>query len=237
MDWLKKIFGKDVNSLKNNKLAFDFVHRNPKWGFSLGYQKSWTIISEEQPEGAWIHPIVLAKEENGARIAVCILSIGKLGESGSIEYYIKKAKSDLSGSFRDFKIIDATEKKIGNWPAAWMHYTYSENGKTSEEYNVTFFYGKNVDIAFLPKNVDVPFQIICFTDSNRFQKIKSEFLDIIHSLSFPNNFLWLSFVSLYGNSNLICKSCRKNIDPNNSTLAVKFPENELEVICNDCKGL
>ncbi|MEI6140568.1 MAG: hypothetical protein WCP85_14970 [Mariniphaga sp.] len=231
MNWLKKIFGNFGNSRDDNSLIFDFVHRNTKYGFSIGYNKDWDIRNEDQYEGEWIHPIILAKENT----ALCILSIGKLGESGSIEQYIKQAKSQLSGGLRNFTIIDEKETSINNWPTAWMHYSYYENGKTMEEFNITFFFGKNNDLAFLSKNVDVLFQIVCFTDKSSFKNLKTEFLDMIHSLSFPNYYFWLPYVKVYGYSSHICKSCKKIVIASNSILAVKFPENELVVICKNCK--
>jgi len=232
-----KLFGKDENVNANKKLTFESVILNNKWGFSIGHQNSWSIISEETVEGAWIHPIILEKKEKGSFQALCILSIGKLSDSGTILEYIDNAKSQLANSFKNFSIIEATEKSVNDRSTAWMHYTYYENERKLEEYNVTFFYGKNVGLSFLQQNANVPFQFIFFTDSNRFQNMKSEFLEMIHSLSFPNSRFLLPYISLYGSSRLNCATCKNSFTGSEIMLYIKFPENEFRIICNDCKKL
>jgi hypothetical protein len=221
-------------TINNDKLPSEVIHNNTKWGFSISYPTTWSIIRDEHSENTWIHPIVLGKVENGKTIAVCILSIGKLAEIGTTDQYISQAESQLANSFKDFSLISGTEKTINNLKTAWMHYTYSENEKKLSEYNITFFFGKNKTLSFLPIGVQVPFQIICFTDYALFHDFQSEFLAIIHSLSFPNNRFWLSQVSLFGNSNLICDSCKNSVNGNNSSLLINLLENDFRVICNDC---
>jgi hypothetical protein len=148
-------------------------------------------------------------------------------KGGMITQYMEKARTDLSRSFQEFSLISSTEKTVNKLPTGWMHYRYLDQGRRNEEYNVTFFLGKDMG---------VPFQIVCFTDIGRFARLKEEFMTIIQTLSFLNDRLWLPHVSLYGSSGMNCQSCGNSIRPEAAFPFIKFPENEMRVMCSTCKG-
>jgi hypothetical protein len=200
-------------------------YRDEKYGFSVQRPEGWTVAATEHVEGEWIKPVVLVRNEDGQRVAVCIISIGAMHKGGEISEYMSKARIDLSKSFQEFTLISSDEKMVNNLPTAWMHYRYVEQGQRNEEYNVTFFLGKRTG---------VPFQIVCFTDHNRFGRLKEEFMAMIRSLSFLNDRLWLPHISFYGASRMNCLNCAKTIGPEASVPFVKFPENELQVLCASC---
>jgi hypothetical protein len=160
-------------------------------------------------------------------VAVFIVSIGKMHKGGTITQYMKKARADLSRSFQEFTLISSTEKSVNKLPTGWMHYHYVEQGRRNEEYNVTFFLGRDTG---------VPFQIVCFTDIGRFVRLKEEFTKMIQTLSFLNDRLWLPHVSLYGGSGMNCRSCGNSVRSEAAFSFIKFPENEMQVMCSSCKG-
>jgi hypothetical protein len=145
---------------------------------------------------------------------------------GTIPAYMDKAKSELSRVFQEFSLMRADQTLVNSFPVGWMHYKYSERGSQTEEYNVTFFLGGDRG---------VPFQIVCFTDSGRFGKLRTEFEAIIHSLAFPANRLWLPHISLYGTSSLSCATCGMSIAPAEALSFIKFQENKLQTMCVDCR--
>jgi hypothetical protein len=211
------------------------VYTDSKWGFAIRHPGDWSVARGEHVEGEWTKPVVLVKSENGERVACIIVSIGALHNGCTITHYMNKAGSDLAKSFQHFTLITAEERNVNSLPTGWMQIHYSDGGIRREEYNVTFFLGKNVDMKFLGQDAGVPLQIVCFTDRDRFSRLKAEFSAIIQSLSFPNGRLWLFNVSLYGSSNISCRSCGKNTGAKDACLFVKFPENEFWVSCAACR--
>jgi hypothetical protein len=197
-----------------------------KWGFAVSRPENWIIAAEEHVDGEWHKPVVFAREQDGDRIAVSIFSIGAMHQGGTVADYMRKAQTDLSSSFPEFSLISREEKSVNNLTTAWMRYRYLERGKRNEEYNVTFFLGKNRG---------VPFQIVCFTEVQRFAGLEREFAAIIQSLSFPNGRLWLPHISLYGSSPMKCDTCGTSIRPDAAVPFIRLPENEMRVMCGSCR--
>jgi len=201
-------------------------YEDRKWGFSVSRPEDWIIAATEHVEGEWHKPVVFAREQGGARVAVSIFSIGAMHQGGTAADYMRKAQVDLSSSFPEFSLISREEKVVNNLTTAWMRYRYVDRGQRNEEYNVTFFLGRDRG---------VPFQIVCFTDACRFARLEGEFAAIIQSLSFPNGRLWLPHLSLYGSSLITCSTCGTSIRPVAAVPFIKLPENEMLAMCGGCR--
>lgn len=226
MGFLNRLFGRDNSSSdkpKESKEQLPAVYTDSKWGFSIRHPLDWSVARGEHVEGTWTKPVVLVKNEGDNRTAILIVSIGAMHKGGTTSEYMDKAKADLSNSFEGFMLTTAEQRTVSRLPTAWMQYRYIERGKYNEEYNVTFMLGGDTG---------VPFQIICFTDCERFQRLQDEFDAMIQSLTFPNNRLQLAHISLYGSSVAKCQCCGSLED---ASPVITFPDNVFKIMCKRCR--